>query len=277
MILNTLFPAVLLNTSFPRRGCLALCFLLSGVNHAYAAPVKEQSVVQRAADRQQEKAVHERIKNRAKLLKKVKQQPALVPLTPVQLERELVQKQTKRRQNREQLAMHTRWKPGQLGGSDRLLPLATEDIMAGMRDPDIEVLLNKVMQQLKLQLGKPYVWGGETPKQGFDCSGLIYYVYNQILNRKLPRTTNEMYRDPHLRHVKQGELRRGDLIFFRIKTQHNADHVGVYLGDGQFIEAPRTGKNVRISQLTDNFWQDHYLGAKRALTKDRIGASTAKS
>ncbi|WON76143.1 C40 family peptidase [Serratia sp. UGAL515B_01] len=109
--------------------------------------------------------------------------------------------------------------------------------------------------------------GRQTPSQGFDYGGLVYYVYNQHLNEKLPRTTNQMYQSKKLRHIKQGELSKGDLVFFRIKTQDVSDHVGVYLGYGKFIEAPRTGANVRISKLTDNFWQSHYVGAKRAITE----------
>ena len=59
----------------------------------------------------------------------------------------------------------------------------------------------------------------------------------------------------------------GDLVFFRThgRSNQHADHVGVYLGDGEFIQAPRTGKDIQISRLDDDYWQDHYIGARRVL------------
>jgi cell wall-associated NlpC family hydrolase len=114
-------------------------------------------------------------------------------------------------------------------------------------------------------LGKPYLWGGNSPTEGFDCSGLVFYAFNHVLERKLPRTANGMYRDDGLKSVHRGSLKQGDLVFFNINQRPGADHVGVYLGDGRFIEAPRTGLKIRISQLSDDFWQSHYLGARRVL------------
>lgn len=89
-----------------------------------------------------------------------------------------------------------------------------------------------------------------------------------MLERKLPRTANEMYQANHLKPVRRDKLRNGDLVFFNINQRPGADHVGVYLGDDKFIEAPRTGLKIRISQLSDNFWQSHYLGARRILSED---------
>lgn len=86
-----------------------------------------------------------------------------------------------------------------------------------------------------------------------------------MLDRKLPRTANGMYQDNHLKSIHRGSLKQGDLVFFNINQRPGADHVGVYLGDGRFIEAPRTGLNIRISKLSDDFWQSHYLGARRVL------------
>ncbi|WP_311765052.1 C40 family peptidase [Escherichia coli] len=120
------------------------------------------------------------------------------------------------------------------------------------------------------QLGKPYVWGGTRPDQGFDCSGLVFYAYNKILEAKLPRTANEMYHYRRATIVANNDLRRGDLLFFHIHSREIADHMGVYLGDGQFIESPRTGETIRISRLAEPFWQDHFLGARRILTEETI-------
>ncbi|KFK95329.1 MULTISPECIES: C40 family peptidase [unclassified Serratia (in: enterobacteria)] len=238
---------------------------------ASAAPAKKKTAEKPGsnATQPQNKEALERMQNRAKLLAKSKGRLAVVPLTPEQARREALVKQEQRLQNREQLAMHGRWKPGYIGGSDRMPTLATEELMGDLGNPRVEVAIHTVIQKLKSQIGIPYVWGGQTPSQGFDCSGLVYYVYNQHLNEKLPRTTNQMYQSKKLRHIKQGELRKGDLVFFRIKKDV-PDHVGVYLGDGQFIESPRTGANVRISKLTDNFWQSHYIGAKRVITETAL-------
>ena len=79
-----------------------------------------------------------------------------------------------------------------------------------------------------------------------------------------------MFRDRGLKKVARHKLRRGDLIFFHSKRRGPADHVGVYLGNNSFIEAPRSGLKIRISNLTNDYWQDHYLGARRILTNEAI-------
>ncbi|CNH57477.1 C40 family peptidase [Yersinia pekkanenii] len=126
------------------------------------------------------------------------------------------------------------------------------------------------MSKLMKQVGKPYRWGGSSPNTGFDCSGLIYYAYKDVIRIKMPRTANEMY---HLRDaapVKRTELESGDLVFFNIANRGVADHVGVYLGNGKFIQSPRTGEEIRISMLDNDYWQDHYVGARRVVTPKTI-------
>lgn len=129
-----------------------------------------------------------------------------------------------------------------------------------------ETAMNKLMHQV----GKPYRWGGTSPNTGFDCSGLVYYAYKDLMRIKMPRTANEMY---HLRDaapIARGELESGDLVFFRISKRGAADHVGVYVGNGKFIQSPRTGEDIKISYLADNYWQDHYIGARRVMTPKTI-------
>ncbi|AWV46911.1 hydrolase [Hafnia alvei] len=126
------------------------------------------------------------------------------------------------------------------------------------------------MNKLMNQVGKPYRWGGASPSTGFDCSGLVYYAYQDLLSIKIPRTANEMY---HLRDaapVKKTELQKGDLVFFRINNRGAADHVGVYMGEGKFIQSPRTGEQIRISYLDNDYWQGHYVGARRVMTPKTI-------
>ncbi|PKE30218.1 hydrolase [Rahnella sp. AA] len=126
------------------------------------------------------------------------------------------------------------------------------------------------MTKLMHQVGKPYRWGGTSPNTGFDCSGLVYYAYKDLIRIKMPRTANEMY---HLRDaapVKRAELESGDLVFFRINNRGAADHVGVYVGNGKFIQSPRSGEDIKITSLGDDYWQDHYVGARRVMTPKTI-------
>lgn len=126
------------------------------------------------------------------------------------------------------------------------------------------------MNKLMSQIGKPYQWGGNSPYTGFDCSGLVYYAYKDVVKIPIPRTANEMY---HLRDaapINKGELEIGDLVFFRINGRGTADHVGVYLGNGKFIQSPRTGADIKISKLSEDYWQEHYIGARRVVTPQTI-------
>ncbi len=103
------------------------------------------------------------------------------------------------------------------------------------------------------ELGVPYVWGGDGPS-GFDCSGLVFYVYGR-LGVHLPRVAADQYRAG--RHVSRSDLRPGDLVFF-----HGLGHVGIYIGGGSFIHAPHTGDVVRISSLS-GWYDETYVGASR--------------
>jgi peptidoglycan DL-endopeptidase CwlO len=103
-------------------------------------------------------------------------------------------------------------------------------------------------------LGVPYRWGGADPS-GFDCSGLVMYVYAQ-LGVHLPHFAAAQYRDG--RHVRMDQLRRGDLVFF-----DDLNHVGIYIGGGRFIHAPHTGDHVRISSLAGGWYAENYDGATR--------------
>ncbi|WP_426815801.1 C40 family peptidase [Klebsiella sp. WOUb02] len=125
--------------------------------------------------------------------------------------------------------------------------------------------INKLMEQL----GKPYRWGGASPYSGFDCSGLVYYAYKDLVKAPLPRTANEMFHHRNADSIKQNELEQGDLVFFRIH-KGSVDHVGVYIGNNHFIQSPRTGSDIRISKLTDDYWQNHYVGARRVVTPQTI-------
>ena len=123
-------------------------------------------------------------------------------------------------------------------------------------------------------LGTPYVWGGSSPKKGFDCSGLVKYAFNDVADVDLPRTSNAMAQG-HGVKVAKGDLKPGDLIFFNIKSRR-VNHVAIYLGNDRFIHAPRRGKRVSIDNLSKPYWQKHYVVAKRVLPKEQQQLALAK-
>ncbi|MDR2612390.1 MAG: C40 family peptidase [Deltaproteobacteria bacterium] len=108
-------------------------------------------------------------------------------------------------------------------------------------------------------LGTPYVSGGRGPK-GFDCSGLVWYVY-RLNGIELPESS---YRQSRVgREVDRDELMPGDLVFFR--SGRRVDHVGLYVGDGFMIHAPGRGKKVRRANLEERYYRQHYVTARRVL------------
>lgn len=111
-------------------------------------------------------------------------------------------------------------------------------------------------------VGTPYRYGGNTPESGFDCSGLVNYVYRDMLALNLPRTSRELaaVQGPK---ISPQRLAAGDLVFFGNKG--NVWHVGIYVGEGRFVHAPSTGGTVRLDRLDGPYWQQHYTGAKRVL------------
>jgi cell wall-associated NlpC family hydrolase len=109
-------------------------------------------------------------------------------------------------------------------------------------------------------LGIKYRFGGETPNTGFDCSGLVSYAAEKSLGLKLPRSSAEMAREGE--SVKTSELRKGDLVFFNTRGHRNS-HVGIYLGNKQFVHAPRAGAVVRVESMDIAYWKKRYNGARR--------------
>lgn len=110
------------------------------------------------------------------------------------------------------------------------------------------------------QVGRPYRHGGATP-DGFDCSGLVQYVYREA-GISLPRTTVEQLKSG--RRVKRRELEPGDLLFYRF-SRRPVDHVAIYLGDGQAVHAPANGRAVIVAGIDLPHWKRRYVDAVRVL------------
>lgn len=121
---------------------------------------------------------------------------------------------------------------------------------------------NDVLIRAISLVGTPYVWGGNTPESGFDCSGLVNYVFRDMLDLRLPRTSRELSA-LSAPAVDATGLATGDLVFFASGGQ--VSHVGIYVGDGRFVHAPRTGGVVRLERLDGRYWQQRYAGARRVL------------
>lgn len=124
---------------------------------------------------------------------------------------------------------------------------------------------SNVVNRAVKAIGTPYRWGGTSPTKGFDCSGLVKYAFNDVSEVDLPRTSNAMA-EGHGQKVDRKDLKPGDLLFFNIKSR-KVNHVAIYLGDDQFVHAPRRGKSVTIDTLKKPYWDSHYVVAKRVLPK----------
>ena len=109
-------------------------------------------------------------------------------------------------------------------------------------------------------LGVPYRRGGNSAETGFDCSGLVRAIYGQTIGLMLPRRADEQAAATQL--IDRKELQPGDLVFFN--TMRRAfSHVGIYVGDGKFIHAPRSGAQVRVEDMHAKYWQRRFDGARR--------------
>lgn len=122
---------------------------------------------------------------------------------------------------------------------------------------------NDVLFRAIALVGTPYRWGGNTPSGGFDCSGLVDYIYRNAADMALPHSSSEMA-DMRGEKVRQmTELASGDLVFFNGGS--GISHVGVYVGKGRFVHAPNSGGTVRLDDIDGPYWRDHFVYGKRLL------------
>ena len=120
---------------------------------------------------------------------------------------------------------------------------------------------NDVLMRALGLVGTPYRYGGNTPEGGFDCSGLVGFVFRDAAGMQLPRSTAglmEMRAAP----VPRERLRPGDLVLFR---PGGGGHVGIYVGEGRFVHAPSRGGTVRMDRLDLPYWSRAFVGGRRVL------------
>ncbi len=116
-----------------------------------------------------------------------------------------------------------------------------------------------VMQAMGF-LGVPYKKGGTSEEKGFDCSGFVRYMFEKSVGLVLPRRAEEQAKVTE--EISRSELKPGDLVFFNT-LKRTFSHVGIYVGDGKFIHAPRPGKAVRVDDMREAYWQQRFNGARR--------------
>lgn len=150
---------------------------------------------------------------------------------------------------------------GDLATSQWLSPVT--DLSKAESLPDTGQRLTRRAEEL---IGIPYKWGGMTEENGFDCSGLLVYLFRSEAGVELPRTTRAMIREGFPR-VHREELQPGDAVFFSRSIRGQVNHVGLYIGNNRFIHAPRTGRTIRIDSLDNQYWSDRYSSARRFETE----------
>lgn len=148
-------------------------------------------------------------------------------------------------------------------------PRSAVDPAAGIPQADVSVTQTRspahddVLFHAFSLVGTPYKYGGSSPSTGFDCSGLINYVFREAAGVQLPRTTAGLSamqaHEPSPR-----SLQPGDLLLFAMGGRQ-VDHAGIYVGDGRFLHAPSSGGRVRVDNLQASHWQRSFKGARRVL------------
>ena len=146
------------------------------------------------------------------------------------------------------------------GSSSRLL--------ASVRDTASDLVLSAMNF-----LGVRYTRGGNSVENGFDCSGFTRHIFEMSVGLVLPRRADEQAKDSSLLTIRQDELKPGDLVFFNT-MRRTFSHVGIYVGEGKFIHAQRTGSAVRVEDMRDAYWAKRFTGARRADLKAAAESST---
>lgn len=126
--------------------------------------------------------------------------------------------------------------------------------------PEGQALRRAIVLDALGQIGRPYRYGGTTP-EGFDCSGLVQYVYG-LQGLGLPRRATDQHEQGDT--IDLDEAEPGDLLFYRFGLW-GIDHVAIYLGDGQAVHAPASGRQVIVAPVAQRWWMDRYVDAVRVI------------
>lgn len=145
------------------------------------------------------------------------------------------------------------------GSSPTHIAPVTAESVAPVTDNRNEKMNDLVMYALSLA-DTPYRYGGNSPDNGFDCSGFVDHVFQHSLNIKLPRTSVELSKIGHWLPFSQ--IRAGDLVFYNTQKKPFS-HVGIYVGEGKFVHAPKTGSQIRVENMSLPYWHSRYNGARR--------------
>jgi cell wall-associated NlpC family hydrolase len=127
----------------------------------------------------------------------------------------------------------------------------------------VVTLRESIVKVALLQIGKPYVWGGDSPGKGFDCSGLTWWVYRKN-GIRIPRVSHQQRLAG--RSIAKKDLRHGDLILFKTNPRGKSLHVGIYVGKGKFIHSPKSGAFVRVDSVSNPYWKRVYVCSRRVFT-----------
>lgn len=125
-----------------------------------------------------------------------------------------------------------------------------------------------VVQTVENVLGAPYKWGGESPREGFDCSGLVYWAYAQH-GVRIPRVSWQQV--DYGQKVARRDLRAGDLVFFDT-NQRKGFHVGLATGRGSFLHSPKAGSHVSESNLDNSYWYRRFLFGRRVADPNSLAS-----
>ncbi len=145
-------------------------------------------------------------------------------------------------------------------------PLPTSSVVKKTNQKKIPVadlsLREKISEDAQGCIGYPYKWGGTTKEQGFDCSGLTFFAY-QNNGVDLPRTAKSQF--IYGETISLEELKVADLVFFSNPSSNKTFHVGIYVGNNQFVHSPGKGREVTYGSLYNPYFKDNYKGARSYL------------